>query len=196
MSWQLSERVRFYLKYQRRIDEWAKIRDEAAGEAHGFFASLAGPLRQHGDDDCLLYANLDRTEPPKLFLYKPAWRPDPDRAPRVAIGLEWPQTPSFDSAYTGVWVNRAFKAESAKLYPALLTELGRVLPGFGVKARVPAYRPTGQWWPAFRVEAPPEGYWTPKGLAAYSDQLRSSVLDLWTLTSTTIDNVITQAGPS
>ena len=188
------ERIKFYLKHQQRIDEWAALSREVPSLAHRFLCScqddieaLAGEL----GPDLPVHAHLE-SDYPKLLLYRPAWHPqnthhEASIPPRIGIGIEWRHKDvTFSchesSAYAGVWVDcgndagRHFrdKAVSAFRAAGLLKEPRRNL--------------ATSWWPSYKWVPADGEYWD--DLSLYRQQLVDSVRDCWLKFAPTIDRLV------
>ncbi len=192
MSRQISERAAFYLKHQRRIEEWTKLGDEVHVEAHDFFVSLLEPLEAELvtlKGSPAVFMKFDRKEPPKLFLIRPSWR-GTGTHPIVGIGLEWSTKPNFTDSYIGVWLDRSKKGKSERLHPQIVASATLNLKGAGSRAKPPAYRTGKTWFPVHRHEAPSGAYWEPGGLDGFAEHLVNSITSLWTATWSDIDAII------
>lgn len=188
------ERIKFYLKHQERIEEWAALSKDVPGVAHRFLCScqddieaLAGEL----GPDVHIHAHLE-SDYPKLLLYRPAWHPQNSRheasiPPRIGVGIEWRRKDvTFaghqSSAYTGVWVDcregagRQFSGEIARALRQA---------GLPMEQRASWSKP---WWVTDRWEPARGEYWD--GLSLYRQQLVDSVRDCWRAYEPTIDGLV------
>jgi len=89
------ERVRFYLRNQAEIDEWASLKKEAASVVDDFLHSLleditdvAADLGLDADPE-----DLDLSKGGVLLLRRSTWPRLEDGAPEIGIGLAWDSSP-------------------------------------------------------------------------------------------------------
>jgi len=189
------ERIKFYLKHQERIEEWAALSKDVSGVAHRFLCScqddieaLAGEL----GPDVHIHAHLE-SDYPKLLLYRPAWHPQNSRheasiPPRIGVGIEWRHKDvTFvgheSSAYVGVWVDcgneagRHFRDKAVRVFreERLLTE--------------PRRNWATSWWPSYGWARAQGEYWD--DLSLYRQQLVDCVRSYWQKFAPTIDRLVT-----
>lgn len=180
------ERVRFYLKHQKLIEEWARLAEPACSEATKFLESCGEDIQTLCADlgeAVTVHQLLDDPSWPRIFLVRPAWQLT-EREPLVGIGLEWNRrNVSFagrSRVYTGMRV--AISAERGReLRDRLKERVGAMRGKHGYTASAS--------WPAWRYVPPPDGeYWD--DLTPYRNQLIESVRSAWNLFAPEVDALL------
>jgi hypothetical protein len=175
----ISERAKFYVQHRERIQEWAELKTEAEAATHDFYCSLIDLLESETlslPEAPLVFAHLERTEPPKLFLYRSEWsNPSAsEQHPRIGIGIEWPsKSPTFENACICVWVN-LLKGHTA------FGERARSLIASDAKGVVSDYAlyPDKGWFPVYRKVKPIPGDYLDL-LDEYANDLVKRICSLW-----------------
>jgi len=193
---QVSERVAFYLRHQKRIEEWLALKSEVGQEAHNFYCSLVEPLEQATeglDGNPVLFSRLEGWGPPKSFLHRPEWGSGNAQGhPLMAIGIEWPSSSTtFSNSYSGVWINleEVHKPITGNLFATLRPVISDVL---NAKSPTMAWPSSSGWWPVWRYEEPPSGeYW--RNLEVYSSNIVDAICHLWKILSAPIHDELMDA---
>jgi len=175
------ERVAFYLKHQRRIEEWAALAEDSALVAHEFLCSLSDDLERFAEEsgtEITVEKDPDNPSYPSFLLALPEWYTTPSRDElRTAVGVTWHRTNNLGftiperCAHTGVWANRnlAGGLELSRQLKAAFGDAG-LLRENELKSYV--------WWPAYRWEIASGDFW--KDLSPYRQQILASIRFFWT----------------
>ena len=175
------EKVLFFLRNQKQIEEWSRIKDEVVFPlADKFFESVERKL--HGRKDTIVgkpevHAPRD-TNPQQLMLYKKNW-PVSQENPRVSVGLEWKRkNTDFQHGYIGVWT------DSSSLFGVLHEQLKSIDLFIGGSWK------SERFWPMWRYEEPKEtnDYWN--HLSRFQEQILDDIEELWRQAAPVIDHSV------
>lgn len=191
------ERIKFYLKHEDRIKEWAAIKKEVAEFAHRFYLSLRDDIDKAICQECLspnweAESCVWRDENPKspfVGLRRKTW---PDRAGEFSpkIVMEWHKTRSEFSQrhlYCGAHIGDVEEPEQFKL--CVDSDVHPDIPKKYKKGADP-------WWFRWRYLQPPDpNFWKGDGLVKYRKQLLCQLLEAWTDLAPLMDNAaVAKAG--
>lgn len=162
------ERIRFYLRHQAEIDEWAAVGDDVHPIADAFYASLLPDVEAAAPEGVSVRLTGERWL--RIALANPAWRTR--YRPTVEVAFEWKrETAGFTTGQRRIGVRVARGEPDGPATVAALTEAL-------ADAREPAFASHGGHWPAFRQEPPPSGPWW-DDLGPFREQLVGSLLEAW-----------------
>lgn len=179
------ERVRFYLRHRDQIEEWAKLRDQAALAIDEWLLALEPEIEKLAEQlgpDVILKKSLDPSNPwPAFRLVRSTWPDAQTGMLPVSIGLEWargrtnlrpPSTP-----YVGV---RCPKTD----------DLGQPLRSSDAlrAARQQRKHQTSAWWPAYGTVIPADDF--PDRAGDYQQSLIDALRDSWVGYSEIVTQVI------
>ena len=109
----IDEKVKFFLKNQKQIEEWNNIRKRAVDAANEFFVSLKPDIEDlaqklGGDVQCC--ADFECSTP-KYYLFNKGWCSQSNDDVPIGVNFEWSKNNSaFLGACSGIWIHA--KAEN------------------------------------------------------------------------------------
>lgn len=166
------EKLKFYLRNERQIDEWSAIATRVPDEVDRFLLSCANSVQGLAVSlGAEFVAFLDGAWP-KLLIVRPEWRIGRTDL-RMGIGVQWHRgLVSFSKGerpIVGVWAHIDAPGGSS-LSNAMKTIFSR-------SNLLNSYS-SNQWWPAWRYETAPNGFWD--DLEPFRTQLLGAVRTTWT----------------
>jgi hypothetical protein len=168
----IDQKVVFYLKHKKQIDEWGNLGKRVPPLAHKFFASLF-PLLE--DRAAALPGNPKvahelESNYPKLKLYDPRWTNSEGQL-LTFIGHEYYKKTDFLNSYAGIWVDKV--RDKSGLLHGLIK--GRVADR--VSQHDLQY---GSWWVIYRYQKPSsDNYW--EHLDEFGAHIVDSICQYWTV---------------
>jgi hypothetical protein len=183
------ERLKFYLRHQDLIDEWAKLAALVPDQVHDFLASCNGALTRLASElgPDIKFEYWGHGNYPTYGFYRPTWCNA--EGPYVGIGIQWHRAKvafkGENAPRSGVWLYGDGKKPADQLLQAFHSRCDRPREGF---AKADA------WAAAVRRERPPnEDYWD--DLDPYKNSLVESVRSAWKLYAHDIDEVLRSIQP-
>lgn len=177
-------KIRFYLKHQSDIEEWASIKQEALQLVDPFFESVVRDLSDRAVD-AEGKPGLWRPDPeddfPKVGFYLEHWLMT-EGEPKALICFEWERGRSdFRGGYAGI--NGCDEAVRRDLK-------SRLGPGSSELHWLAGSWEKAGWWPAKRIIVPPDGYWDK--LPEFRSEIASEVVNWWAHCWKLVDQVVTE----
>ncbi len=185
----VDDKLRFYLRHKKEIQEWARLAERERDAAHQFFMSLEGDFAALAEELGVKFWSNDPDDSyPAFHFYRQAWAKHSDR-PVVCVAFEYHRpSATFDSPRTGIW----WLDDREKRDPVLHDELERIK-----KALVEASRRSGsqvlkpeRWWAVRRPIKPPPRYWEEEGMPKLRQHLLAEMRGTWERYSDLFDSVM------
>jgi hypothetical protein len=175
--------LHFYFKHRDRIEEWAKLKDEADGYARGLLVDAGNELPKPEGGDVHVETG-DGWQVAVAFRH--TWA-NPAGRPRVGVALGWGTRPNLgkpesnNGPYWGVWAGERPKDDP--LLTAVKAGLATVAPPLGLK--------NTQWrlWPFWSVVPAPAEDWYDH-LDQWAAALHALVARAWEKLADPLDGVI------
>lgn len=179
------ERIKFYLKHQDRIKEWAAIKNEVNEFAHRFYLSLRddinGAITENPDWEAESCVRRDEnTKWPFVGLRRTTWPYKPGEfSPKIV--MEWHRPGTGFSGWLVCGVHVGDHVEEPKRFDLCVDSDGRrkVVPSAPVLKEYPK-GPNPSWFKYRSLESPHPGFWEGDGLVEYRKQLLDQLLKAWT----------------
>lgn len=181
------ERVRFYFRHRKQIEEWAALRGDAVRAVDGWLVQLSADMqelfRSLGSERVRLEASLGEPNYPNFRLVDGGWASLTDST--ISVSLEWVRgkTNLLGTAmpYVGL------RAPKNAAFGAAL----RADPEIS-KARALRKELTSAWWVAYNYVTPPEDF--PNSDAAYREAIIEAVRSAWNTYAPLIETALAREG--
>lgn len=194
----VDERLIFYLKRRKQIDEWAKLAEVEMSAARKFLRDLTPDLRGMAEGlghPGISVEHLLLSGSEKLGLWQPNWlhaaSGSGEALPRVLIAMGWSKTVRFGVPGFGPYVGLRLGSSGDSEFRS---ELGRLVHerGLGTKT-FPAGKPRGiDAWVRYRyLSATNDRYW--EDLGPFRKSLVDAVRDAYREFAPVVDEVLSIA---
>ncbi len=185
MSYFSDPKIRFYLRHQEKIDQWAEIQRDVYLETKSFLGSLVDDIETMATDLDRAVTVLDRSDTSNLILlHDPTWGLVAPGRPVISIGLGWNSKPLLrdrSRPYSGVRQSHGAPnwEDLQKRFQQIALEAGHSLPK------------DDKHWPAYRYLAADDAqYWEGEGLDAYRAKVVNALSDDWATYAPMIDQAL------
>lgn len=214
-----NERIAFYLKHQKNIEEWSCVSSEARDAVNHILWScqkgiheaveslkdgiefrpyLFNPAEQNpkkrrrGGNACETVEHEDSRLFQKMFLFKPQWRDKSSVFPKAAIGLEWKSNSvSFadDRFKPCVGVWIAYKHPK---YSEFGDRLKKALDEVPQPSGFKIEKGNNKWWMIYTLMTPEGNYW--EDPSSFQEKVVDSIQSFWKIYSPCINEVLNSGG--
>ena len=179
------ERVRFYLRHSKQIEEWAALRAETAVAVDEWMESLQPDIerlaQELGADVELRTVIGGENSFPTFRLTRRNWPALPIEDPPVSIALEWTRGRTTMGPSSSPYVG--LRCPRTGTLGVTLRESSRLR-----EKRVARKETTGPWWIGYAFVHPDAGF--PASTAEYRDRLIEGLRSAWNDYAKLVDEVL------